>query len=317
MLAVDLLSNWPGISKASHEDVMASPAYGIPCPWPEEGARVRLASVRPQPSLAVTLRLGGEEQVLGLPELPLFPTVRLLSETPGVEQELLLAALEADAGGLFAWLEKLCQMQLEVTGLAALDDVRFERARAFAVVSRDGRERGSFLLSLSPTMARRFGSLSFLDAGHPVWDGLALPAEVQVATFRLSDEELSGLAPGDMLLLPELDPAQESWTVTLRLEDRLSVQATWQGTRLTADGVPLPPSRPPEEGTLRVSLAQTIPLSVRALLPLLQPDGRLELTLRPPFALRLTDAGGQELAEGRLERVGVQHAMAIEARGGH
>ena len=54
MLAVDLLSNWPGIGKASHEDVMASPAYGIPCPWPEEGGRVRLASVRPLPSLAVT-----------------------------------------------------------------------------------------------------------------------------------------------------------------------------------------------------------------------------------------------------------------------
>ena len=47
MLAVDLLSNWPGIGKASHEDVMPSPAYGIPCPWPEEGGRVRLASVRP------------------------------------------------------------------------------------------------------------------------------------------------------------------------------------------------------------------------------------------------------------------------------
>lgn len=292
------------------------PAYGIASSWPEAGCQVRLAAVRPLPEVAVTLRLGGEEQVLGIPALPVFSTVHQLLGAGKVEQELLLAALEADAGGLFDWLEKTCQMQLTVTGLATLDDVRFSRARAFGVYAPDGRERGSFLLSLSPAMLRSFGSLAFLDAEHESWRHHVLPAEVELAHFHLESAELAGLAAGDMLLLPELSPEQASWPVTLQVGDCFQVQGMWQGHELNLSTVPL--LKGANEGTeLRICLRETVNISLPMLLPLLQPDGAVSLTLTAPEGLKLVDARGELLAEGRLARVGVQQAMALEAMEGH
>ncbi len=278
MKPIDLLSVLDAYAGLSPQAILSHPAWGVPVPWGGGTAALRADAVMPAETLNLAVRFGDDACVLGLVPSDAFPELSKLFPVRGdVPQPILLAVIEKEAGPFLQMLENVMRRELSVQGLA---EAPAPDARAFRVEAADATSAVTFTLTLSEKMVRELGDLKYLDCEHPSIAETKVSMEVAYAVFDLSAEEEAGLAPGDYLLLPEMS-AEKPGRVCL------------PGT--------LAPDR------LRVVAAERadIPFATA-----LQDDLRCAPVGTDDLLLM---KGDRRIASGRLSKLGIQPAFAVEA----
>ena len=334
MNTLDLLSSLPPFRGWSPAEVLASPAWAMPCRLgSEEGRLVSDGALLPADPLRLAVRFADDPATLALADSPLFPELHALwSSRAEVPAPILLALVEKECGPLLQLLENAAGRQLAIDGLAdgaspagegshvsspkvAGSDLRPATCdlRPFCLRRASGEELCSFALALPPAVLESFGALRNLDAAHPSVREQEYSAQIQLAEPVLSSDDLASLAPGDHLLLPEVKPApaespdgqapscpEASLIVSGLLAAAPSGLASWT-----------------DPGTLRVVLADPATLPLGDLLDLASGDlDHASLVTRHSFlregaALALL-RGPATLAAGRLSAVAGQPSFAIE-----
>ena len=317
MNALDILSALPPFRDWSPAEVLASPAWAMPCRLGSEEARlVAEGALLPADPLRLAVRFADDHATLALADSPIFPELHALwASRAEVPAPLLLALVEKECGPLLQLLENVAGRQLAIDGLA--EESATGAARPFSLLRSSGEPLCSFALTLPPAVLESFGALRNLDAAHSSLREIALPAAMQVAAPVLSSADLESLAPGDHLLLPEVqapaaggsggDEPPVGWSCP---EATLIVSGI-----LAAAPAGLVPWTDP--GTLRIVIADPATLPLGDLLDLA--SGALDhpslvarhTSLREGAALALL-RGPATLATGRLGAVAAQPSFEIE-----
>jgi len=301
MLPLDLVSSWPGLAKISAEEVLASPAYRIPCVWQEEKAALVFGGKRPVLALGVCLQMAQEEQVLGIAQGAKLPTLASLGEQwEELPRDLALAAIEQDLGELFGVLEEVTQHQLSVKGLVAVDDPRFVTARNLSIVQGNGEDVLDFLLSLSPAMVKNMGNLKYLQLNHPELSNMALKARVEVAEFAVEPSDLAGMKAGDAFELSEMS-GSGPWKVLVLVGNTYSVLGTCTSKSLVLSSSPIQVKN--SDNLVHIMVQGTFMVSLENMLALVNKGGTAEISFGIGATLDV-EVGGKVLASGRLEHVG-------------
>ena len=218
MNTLDLLSYFPPVRDWSPDQILASPAWAMPCRLgPEEGRLVSEGALLPVDPLRLAVRFAADPATLCLADSPLFPELHALwparAEVPA---PILLALVEKECGPLLQLLENAAGRELAIDGLAEKpapeeDDSSLvtrhsslREARPFVLRRASGETLCTFALTLPPPLVETFGALRNLDVSHLSICDLSLPAVVQIASPVLSAGDLETLAPGDHILLPEV-----------------------------------------------------------------------------------------------------------------
>ena len=278
----------------------------------EEGHLVSDGALLPADPLRLAVRFADDPATLALADSPLFPELHALwSARAGVPEPVLLALVEKECGPLFQLLENAAGRQLAVDGLAggeAVDGKPFSLRRA------TGEGLCSFALSLPPAVLESFGALRNVDVSHPSVRDAVFPAVVQLAAPTLSSADLESVAPGDHLLLPEVEPPPEGGPAGSGPSCPGAVLIV--DGRLAAGAAGIAPWSDP--GVLRVVLSDPTTATFGDLADLAAGSidhsslvSRLS-SLREGSALALL-RGPATLATGRLSSVGRQMSFDVEA----
>ena len=295
MKPLEILSSLPQWAKATPATILASPAWTLPCRFGDESCAMRLDAPVPAETLDIQIRLGDEDHVLGVVDTPSLPNLHAVwAARAEVPAPILLALVEKECGPLLQLLENAARRQLQVVGLAQ------ERPGGQTVCARVFSAAGdlvSFTLTLSPALAETLGQLRFIDASHPSVRESVLSAEVEIANFALGAAEIAGLAPGDALLLPEVDTIPQRLVVDGRFAASEGNVVAWR-----------------DEGMLRVLAGETSEISLGALLDAAAGNADALAIAKPSenAPLRLLRSGAI-IATGRLGAVGAQRAFVIDA----
>ena len=212
MNSLDILSALPPFRDWSPAEVLASPAWAMPCRLgSEEGRLVAEGALLPADPLRLAVRFADDPATLALADSPIFPELHALwASRAEVPSPILLALVEKECGPLLQLLENAAGRQLAIDGLA---DGKAEGGSGgaaprslvpFSLRRATGEELCSFALTLPPAVLESFGALRNLDTAHSSVRELALPAVMQLAAPVLSSADLESIAPGDHLLLPEV-----------------------------------------------------------------------------------------------------------------
>lgn len=203
MKPLEILSMIPPWAKAAPEAILDSPAFAMPCQIGDKAGVLRRAQVDPAESamLALSVAFGDEPHTLRLSRSSAFPELdKVWDGRADVPEALMLAIVERECGPLFQFLENAVRKQLRLVGLAAgpVDGTHAD-AVSFQV--------GDIVFSVtrSASVLSAFGLLRNLDLSNECIRGQPLSAEIEYASFALSGDDLASLAPGDALLLPEID----------------------------------------------------------------------------------------------------------------
>ena len=322
MNTLDLLSTLPPFRDWSPADILASPAWAMPCRLgPEEGRLVSEGAMMPVDPLRLAIRFADASATLALSDSPLFPELHALwparAEVPAT---ILLALVERECGPLLQLLENAAGRELAIDGLAdtapgGSGDPSPDRLVPFSLHRASGETLCTFALTLPPALVETFGALRNLDVSHLSICDLLLPTVVQIAAPVLSATDLENLAPGDHLLLPEVVPAPKDPidnpdgqaltcpTAALIVADRLAASA--EGIEPWSDS-----------GALRIVLSDPDFISFGELTEIASggsgglPPGRL--SLREGTALSLL-RGPATLASGRIASVAGNSSFEIES----
>ncbi len=325
MNSLDILSALPPFRDWSPAEVLASPAWAMPCRLgDEEGRLVAEGALLPADPLRLAVRFADDPATLALADSPLFPELHALwASRAEVPSPILLALVEKECGPLLQLLENAAGRQLAIDGLA---DGKAEGGSGgaaprslvpFSLRRATGEELCSFALTLSPAVLESFGALRNLDTAHSSVRELELPAVMQLAAPVLSSADLESIAPGDHLLLPEVQaPAAGDSGESPDGQTPSCPEATLivSGLLAAAPSGLAPWSDP---GTLRVVLSDSAMLPLGDLLDLA--SGSLDhsslvarhSSLREGAALALL-RGPATLATGRLGAVASQPSFEIE-----
>ena len=322
MNTLDLLSSLPPFRDWTPAEILASPAWAMPCRLgSEEGRLVSEGALLPSDPLRLAVRFADDPATLCLADSPLFPELHALwSSRADVPAPILLALVEKECGPLLQLLENAAGRQLAIDGLADAETGGSggtpDRLVPFALLRASGETLFSFALTLSPSLQEAFGQLRNLDISHSSIRELSPPAVIQLAAPVLSVADLETLAPGDHILLPEVDASASGGSGDA--PDRLSCPnaVLLVDNRLSASSSGLAPWSDP--GSLRVVLADPITVTFGALADLASVSldhsslvTRLS-SLREGAALALL-RGPAVLASGRLSTVAGQHSFSIES----
>ena len=298
MKPLEILTSLPQWSKASADDLLASPAWAMPCRLGEQNCMMRLDATLPSETLDLLVRFGEEEHVLGLRDSESLQELHAVWPTRAdMPEPILLALVEKECGMLFQLLENSIRRQLSIVGLASHSLAPDVPALLAQVYSADGTPVVSFSLSSSPALVAALGQLRFLDAKHPAVRDGALSAEVEFATFALPAADLAALAPGDALLLPEIGTVPPRRIVDGRFLVGENGVVDWK-----------------DDGALRIIAAEPAVLTVGELLDLATGDAAAPAPQPLPanMPLRLVRFG-KPLATGRLCAIGAQQAFVVDA----
>lgn len=307
----ELLGSLPEWKKATPDQLCASPAFAMPCRLGETACSLHLDAIRPAETLDILVRFENETHRIGLCDTPRFPDLHALwPSRDTVPEPILLALIERECGPLFQMLENAVRRQLVVEGIARTPDDR--PTLAASVIAADGQDPLIFTLTRSNMILEAFGSLRFIDATHPAIRNRTLPVAVEYAAFTLSAADLAGLAPGDALILPEIDPGAATWPVKVIADGRFAA---------TAETGVTPWSDP--ETLMRVVRADDASVTFGVLADLAAdpstwetPDGFARFGKPKPNTPLTLLRAGKVIASGRLDRLGAQNAMVIDALAG-
>ncbi len=120
MNTLDLLSYFPPVCDWSPEQILASPAWAMPCRLgSEEGRLVSDGALLPADPLCLAVRFADDSATLALADSPLFPELHALwSSRAEVPSPILLALVEKECGPLLQLLENAARRQLKIVSLA-------------------------------------------------------------------------------------------------------------------------------------------------------------------------------------------------------
>ena len=297
MKPTEILSALPLWANASAADLLASPAWTMPCRLGEQNCTLRLDAPRPAETLDLLVRFGDEEHVLGICDSPSLTEIHSVwAARAEMPEPILLALVEKDCGPLFQLLENAVRRQLGIVGLAHSAPAPDAPLLCAHVRSAEGEPVVSFSLTSSPALVSALGLLRFIDVANPAVRDGTLSAEVEYATFALPAADLAALAPGDALLLPEIGTMSPRKIIESRLLAGEGGVTEWK-----------------DEGTLRVVAPEPVAMTVGALIDLASgeaaPSEPAPLPANTPLRLvRL----GKTLATGRLDSVGAQQAFVVD-----
>lgn len=296
MKPIEVISSLPQWAKASPEEILASPAWAMPCRLGEAQCTMRLDETRPAETLDLSVALDGEEHVVGIADSEAFPDLHAVwASRAEVPEQVLLAIVEKDCGPLLQLIENAVRRQLKISGLAAAPAAPDSRLLCARVEGGDA-QRISFTLTLSPSVENALGQLRCIDPAHPSVRETRLAAETEYASFVLPSGDLASLSPGDALLLPEIGS----------ISPRLVIEGLFV---VSEGGV----ARWNDDGILRVCAAEPSAIDAGALLD--AASGEKPLTAAQPqenAQLKLVRSGAI-LARGHLGRIGSQSAFLVES----
>lgn len=285
----EILAAIPAFAQMKPEDVLSSPAWTVPCRIGDAQT-----AIKPDPrvqagALELAIDFDGEPNVLSICDTERFPALHEIWDSLGeVPEPIVLALVEKDCGGLLQAVENAVRMQLRITGLAK--DPRPE-GRRLAMVA-DGIR---FSLLRSGAVDAALGNPRFLDPAHDAVRSTALAAEAEYASFVLDADEVSSIAAGDFLLLPEIGTIEPSLVVDGRFAADGAGVAAWK-----------------DDGRLRVVGEERIETTLGALFD--AAAGIAPVAVPAPSRLRLVRSGAT-LASGRLGKLAGQDALAVESAG--
>lgn len=198
----EIIASLPQWREAKPADILASPAWAMPCRLGDSQDVMLLDAVRPADMLSLAIRFEDEPHILGLAASPRFPELsRLWASLSEVPEPILLALVEKECGPFLQMLENAVRRQLKIDGISK--DSPGPEAQAIAARIADV----TFTLTRSVTIETAFGQLRFIDLTHPSIRETQLAAEYEYAAFALPREDIASLAPGDALLVPEIGTA--------------------------------------------------------------------------------------------------------------
>ena len=225
MNAFELLQKWPSWEKASSEAIFNSPAWAMPVRWGDKPCVMRRAEVKFRDVLAIEVRFDDEENTIWLGNREAFPDLHVLWDVKNnLPDALKLALVEKECGPLFQILENAVRRQLNVVGVASADEGR-ESSTGFEIIAQDGRIMASFNFKVNTDIIRSFGMLKFIDLNHESILTMKRVGRAHFASFHLTEAELTGLAPGDFLLLPEIGKVPPKWQLEMPKDDGIQVCA--------------------------------------------------------------------------------------------
>lgn len=297
MKPTEIISALRPWANASAADLIASPAWTMPCRLGEHNCTLRLDAMRPAETIDLLVRFGDEEHVLGICDSPSLAELHAVwPSRADLPEPILLALVEKDCGPLFQLLENTVRRQLGVVGLSQSAPDPATKLLCAQVRSAEGESIVSFSLTSSPAIVTALGQLRFLDAAHPAIRDSELSCEVEYAAFALSATELSALEPGDALLLPEVGTMSPRQVVEARLIVGEGGVTEWK-----------------DDGTLRVVAPEPVVMTVGTLTDLAIGNATPSApTLLPDNTpLRLVRFG-KTLASGRLDSIGAQRAFVVD-----
>jgi len=216
MNAQALLKTWPGVEKANAETLLGFPSWRLETEYDGRAAVIRHGDVLSSTvDLAVTL--DGESHRLRIGDSEAFADLhRLWARRTELPENLLLALIEKECGGVLQTLENVARKQLSVKGLAtgeAGGDKPF-------VLCSEGIEI-PFALDLSPALVIEWGRIDNLDVAHQSVRDLTRPIRVDYSTYDLSADETSRLAVGSVLVMSA--DAVPSWRLMVPSDDLVHV----------------------------------------------------------------------------------------------
>ena len=210
MNAFELLQTWPGWAKAGAAAIFDSPAWAMPVRWGDATVTLRRSNVKFRDLLGISIRLDDEENFIGICNREAFPDLHELWDVKNtLPDSLKLALVERECGPLFQILENAARRQLNVIGIAPAE--KREGTTGFEIIDGSGNVKVSFMLKVTPELIRTFGHLKFINLQHESIRSMTRPARAVYASFSLKPEEISGLAPGDCLMLPEIGTKSPVW----------------------------------------------------------------------------------------------------------
>ena len=297
MKPIEIISALRPWANASAADLLASPAWAMPCRFGEQSCTMRLDTPRPAETINLLVRLGDDEHVLGICDSPALAELHAVwparAEMP---EAILLALVEKDCGPLFQLLENAVRRQLGIVGISPSAPDPDARLLCARLRSAEGNPMVAFSLTSSAAVVSALGQLRFLDVAHPAIHDVEIPSEVEFATFALPAADLAAIAPGDALLLPEVGTMPPRRIVGSRLLLGDGGVTDWK-----------------DEGMLRVLALDPASTTVGTLVD--HATGNAAPSEPSPIPanapLRLVRFG-KTLATGRLEAVGAQQAFVVD-----
>lgn len=212
MNAFELLQKWPTWEKAGASMIFDSPAWAMPVRWGDQQCVMRRADVKFRDVLGISVRLEDEDNFIGLGNREAFKDLHVLWDVKNnIPEALKLALVERECGALFQIIENAARRQLNVVGVAPSE--QREGCTGFEIFSADGKIMASFDLKVTPDLIRSFGMLKYIDVNHESIRSMTRPGRAVYASFRLTDEERAGLAPGDFLMMPEIGTMPAKWQI--------------------------------------------------------------------------------------------------------
>lgn len=293
MKPIEILGALPKWAKATPAEIVASPAWAMPCRLGETACVMRLDALRPADTLDISIVLEDEPHLLSLVDTPQFGDLhRLWASRADVPQPIILALVEKECGPLLQLIENATRRQLKVVGIAG-EAADAGADRLCARICAGDEELLSFAITASPKLLEVFGKLLFIDIGHQSVREESLPAESEIAAFALPAADAASLAPGDALLLPEVGT----------MPPRLVVDG-----RFLVDETGVSPFK--DDGRMRVLDAEPKTVTLGYLFDHAQAPAAPEAPA--PSQLRLV-ASGKTVATGHLGKLAEHPAFIIES----
>lgn len=267
-----LLRGWPGFEKANAETLFASPAWRVETEFGGSPATMERSKEPIEDPLRVDVLLDDEPHVLALCDTEAFPDLhRLWARRAALPRELLLALVEKECGSLFQVVEGVLRKRFSIKGLA---DDGAESGALTTFRLKTSESALSFAVDLNPLLVMTLGQFKNIDLGHEAIRGLRAEAWVEYAAVDLLESELSALAPGDWILIPE------------------NVEANWRMDGFADGRVHVCAADPGEVTFAQVS------------------DGEWPETPAPDRLV--LKAGGRIVARGAVGQLGLQRAFKVE-----
>lgn len=294
MKPLEILSAMPNWGNATPDNILDSPAFAMPCRLGDEPALLRLGAVVGGDTLDLAILFGDEPHTLRLSNSPSFAELgRLWESRADVPEPILLALVEKECGQLLQLLENAVRRQLRLVGIADAS-VNPEAPMLSAQVSDI-----AFSLTRSSMVAAALGNIRNIDLANPEIRAQALRAEMEYAAFVLPAADLTTLAVGDSLLLPEIGT----------VPPRLIVDG-----RFAVDGTGVSPFI--DDGRCRVVAAEPQAMTLGELFDAADGNQSEVESAGGEAGLQLSLLkSGKLLASGRLDRLGEHPAFIVESLG--
>lgn len=222
----ELLKIWLGNADIAPEKILKATGLQVPVTWGRQQAFVNFSKPTSNIIFAIQLQYDNETAFLGLSKSAECNDLPLLAANLDVSpKELLLAVFEAGTQYTLNALSQPIGKTPKIIDIAPLDGDIWNNALPFTLATVEKQALiANGLIALSPSLADKFADINYLAPN----DASIMPQAPQTATAFVTHfplEQNASLEVGDYLMLPEINMEQYPWSVTLVLENGITLSA--------------------------------------------------------------------------------------------